>query len=204
MRFCDLTGKRYGRLTVIKRVYKEGDKKTYWMCKCDCGNETVVLASNLKRGHTTSCGCLKIERTKETNSTHGLSRTRIYHIYKNMKDRTTNDHNIGYKNYGGRSIKICDEWLNDFEKFYNWSMENGYKDGLTIDRINVNGNYEPSNCRWVTMKVQSNNRRNNHNITYNGETHTLSQWSERLGINCSTLSDRINRDHWPIERAFTK
>ena len=121
-----------------------------------------------------------------------------------MKTRTTNKNCPEYKNYGGRGIKICDEWLSDFRKFYYWSINNGYKDELTIDRIDVNGNYEPSNCRWTTQKVQQNNRTNNHNITYNGETHTMKQWAERLGIKYKTLERRINAYHLTIEKAFTK
>lgn len=200
MSFCDLTGKRYGRLTVVKRVYKDEKKNSYWLCKCDCGNETIVIAANLKSGQSKSCGCLR----KEVSTTHGKGGTRLYHIYKSMKNRTTNPNYKEYKYYGGRGIKICDEWLNDFEKFYDWSVSNGYKDDLTIDRIDVNGNYSPCNCRWVTMKEQQNNRRNNHIITYHGETHTVKQWAEKLEINYNTLLSRINRYHWTIERAFTQ
>lgn len=204
MRFEDLTGNRYGKLTVVKRVYKDGERKTHWLCKCDCGNETVVSSDNLKNGHTKSCGCLRVETSKVSLTTHGLSKTRLYKIYKGMKARTTNSSCNEYKNYGGRDIKICDEWLNDFTAFYCWAMGNGYKDGLTIDRIDVNGNYEPSNCRWATMKEQQNNRTNNHNITHNGETLTMKQWAEKLGINYKTLERRINAYHLPIEKALIK
>lgn len=204
MRFKDLTGNRYGKLTVVKRVYKDGERKTHWLCKCDCGNETVVSSDNLKNGHTKSCGCLRVETSKVSLTTHGLSKTRLYKIYKGMKERTMKEYNKKYKNYGGRGIKICDEWLNDFKTFYEWAISNGYEEGLTIDRIDVNGNYEPSNCRWATIKEQQNNRRNNHNITYNGETHTMKQWAEKLGINYKTLERRINAYHLPIEKALIK
>lgn len=204
MRYESMIGKRYGSLTVIKLEYKAKNGSNYWLCKCDCGNKTIVRTDNLRNGHTKSCGCLREKTSSELLTTHGLSETRIYKIYKAMKSRTTNKNSTGYKNYGGRGIKICDEWLSDFRKFYYWSINNGYKDGLTIDRIDVNGNYEPSNCRWTTMKEQGNNKRNNHNITYNGETHTMKQWAERLGINYYTLERRINAYHLPIERAFTK
>ena len=203
MKFNDLTGNRYGKLTVIKRVYKEGDNNTYWLCKCDCGNKTVVNAPHLKDGHTTSCGCVHKEALKKSITTHGLSKHPLYKIYKAMKERTNKEYSKSYKNYGGRGIKVCDEWLNDFGKFYDWAMSNGYKDGLTIDRIDVNGNYEPSNCRWATMKEQGNNKRNNRNITYHGQTYTMKQWAEKLGIKYSTLSMRINKYDWGIERALT-
>lgn len=203
-KFKDMTGNKYGRLTAIKRVHKDGFNRVCWLCKCDCGNELIVTSDNLRNGHTKSCGCLKEETSRKLLTTHGLSETRMYKIYKDMKTRTTNKNCPEYKNYGGRGIKICDEWLSDFRKFYYWSINNGYKDELTIDRIDVNGNYEPSNCRWTTQKVQQNNRTNNHNITYNGETHTMKQWAERLGIKYKTLERRINAYHLTIEKAFTK
>ena len=203
-KFKDMTGNKYGRLTAIKRVHKDGFNRVCWLSKCDCGNELIVTSDNLRNGHTKSCGCLKEETSRKLLTTHGLSETRMYKIYKDMKTRTTNKNCPEYKNYGGRGIKICDEWLSDFRKFYYWSINNGYKDELTIDRIDVNGNYEPSNCRWTTQKVQQNNRTNNHNITYNGETHTMKQWAERLGIKYKTLERRINAYHLTIEKAFTK
>lgn len=201
MRFDDLTGKRFGKLTVIKRVYKK-DKNVCWLCRCDCGNETIVAANHLKDGHTTSCGCVHKEALKKSVTTHDLSKHPLYKIYKGMKERTMKEYNKGYKNYGGRGIKICDEWLNDFKAFYNWSINNGYEEGMTIDRIDVNGNYEPSNCRWASWKEQENNRTNNHYITYNGETHTMKQWAEKLGIKYNTLSMRLNKYHWTVERAL--
>lgn len=204
MAFYDLTGKRYGSLTVIKLAYKTKDNRNCWLCKCDCGNETIVRSDNLINGHTESCGCLRERTSRKLLTTHGLSETRIYKIYKGMKARTTNENATEYKNYGGRGIKVCDEWINDFKAFYDWSINNGYKDGLTIDRIDVNGNYEPSNCRWATIKEQANNRTNNHFITYNGETHTMKQWSEKLNIDYKRLWSRINRYHWSIERALTQ
>ena len=203
-KFEDLTGKRYGRLTVIKRVHKDGEKCSHWLCKCDCGNETTVIACNLKAGRTQSCGCLNREAAKTAHTTHGHTGTRIYNVYHKMIDRTINPNDKSYKDYGGRGIKICDEWLNDFVSFYNWSIANGYKDGLTIDRIDVNGGYNPQNCRWATPKDQANNRRSNVNITYKGQTQTMMQWAELLNINYITLWKRIKQYHWSIERAFTQ
>ena len=136
------------------------------------------------------------------NLTHGQSYSRIYNTYHSMKQRCYNSKNKNYYNYGGRGIKICEEWLNDFQAFYDWSMSHGYSDDLTIDRKDNDGDYCPENCRWSTHKQQSNNVRTNHLITYKGETLTLKQWSEVLNINYNTLSRRINGMQWSVERAF--
>lgn len=163
MKAIDLTGQKYGKLTVVKRLkskpYPCGGSSTVYLCKCECGNEITALAGNLKRGHTTSCGCVQSEARKKVHTKHGASNHRLYNTWTNMKQRCYNPNSRDYKNYGERGISICEEWKNDFQAFYSWAMANGYKDNLTIDRIDVNGNYEPSNCRWVTMLVQRHNRR---------------------------------------------
>ena len=130
-------------------------------------------------------------------------KTRLYSIYKGMKDRCRYKSNDNYNRYGGRGIRVCEEWLSDFMSFYNWALKNGYKDNLTLDRIDSNGNYEPSNCRWQTYKEQANNTRRNHFITFNNETHTLTQWAEKIGMKRSTLSNRITVKKWSIEKALT-
>ena len=199
-KFIDLTGQRFGRLTVIERAKNTKNNKAQWLCECDCGNKKVVSAANLKNGGTISCGC----RSKEAKFIkHGKSNDRLYKRWTAIKRRCYDKRCVNYKNYGGRGIKVCDEWLNSFQSFYDWSVANGFADSLTLDRIDVNGNYEPNNCRWVTIEVQSNNRRNNHLLTYNGETHTMSEWSSILGIERYILNNRIVAQHWAVERALT-
>lgn len=137
-----------------------------------------------------------------SNFKHGKRNTNIYGVWQTMKTRCYNEHSEKYKNYGGRGITVCDEWRNDFQAFYNWAINNGYDDNLTIDRIDVNEDYSPSNCRWITNKEQQRNRRNNRNITINGETHCLSEWCEILGLNYNTVRSRLNIYKWSIERAL--
>lgn len=190
MKLIDLTGQQFGYLKVIKRL--ENDTKTNksrWLCKCVCGKEINVSGDNLRSGGQKSCGC-----QQHNGSLNGLSKSPLYQVLKGMRVRCNNKNNNAYKNYGGRGIKVCDEWLNKengFLNFYNWSMNNGYEKGLTIDRIDVNGNYEPSNCRWATMEEQCNNKRNNHIITINDETHTLTEWANIYRINSKLLERRI-------------
>lgn len=148
-------GEKFGRLTVISRNTKE--KK--WTCICECGNTVSVIASNLNKGNTKSCGCLQRDIRSITGKKHGMEGTKIYHVWKSMKQRCFNSNHKSFKYYGGRGITVCDEWKNDFQAFYDWAMANGYKEGLTIDRIDANGNYEPSNCEWVTQKQNNSHRR---------------------------------------------
>lgn len=197
-RIKDLTGRRFGKLVVIEML-KKGKAK----CVCDCGNTKIIATSSLKAGLTKSCGCVRKEISKEKMQTHKLTNSRLYSIYKGMKERCNYKKHKEYSEYGKRGITVCKEWGNDFMNFYNWAMANGYKDNLTIDRINNNKGYSPENCRWATYKEQCNNTRKNNFITYNNQTHSLTEWAEILGIKRSTLSSRIHRSNWSIEKAFT-
>lgn len=200
----DLTGNIYGRLLVIKRLGTI-NKKTWYECKCVCGIIKKISYSDLTSGRTKSCGCYKKEYLTKKNTTHGLSlkngkQTRLFRIWNNIKTRVYNHNISNFKNYGGRGIKLCEEW-HDFQKFHKWALENGYSKTLSIDRINVNGNYEPNNCRWVYQKVQANNTRRNKYILLNGITKTLKEWSEYYNINYRTVRDRLKRK-WDIKDAL--
>ena len=197
----NLLNKRFGRLDVINYA---GNGK--WECLCDCGNHIIVYGYDLRNEKVKSCGCYKKDYIANKNVTHGLSNTRLFNIYYDMLSRCYDTNIQQYEFYGKRGILICNEWTDKekgFINFYNWSIKNGYKDDLTIDRVNVNGDYEPNNCRWATMKEQSNNRRSNHNIELNGITKTISEWSEIYKINDHTVRDRLKRG-WTEEDAIRK
>lgn len=167
-KLIDLTGQKYGRLTVIERAGRTAHgEHAKWVCLCECGNVTTVIGKNLRNGNTTSCGCAHKEQMSQigkANRTHGKSHTRLHKVWAGMIGRCYNPRKPYYKWYGGRGITVCDEWRNDFQSFYDWAMANGYDPDAprwdcTIDRIDVDGNYEPSNCRWVTMAEQNKNKR---------------------------------------------
>ena len=201
----DLTGKKFGKLEVIG-VHDTGSRKTYYVCQCDCGNIKVVRADALISGATKSCGCIKKEHDKinlTANHKHKMSGTRIYETWQDMKRRCYNKQNARYDRYGGRGITVCDEWLNNFQSFYDWAISNGYSDDLTIDRIDNDGNYEPSNCRWSTAKEQCNNRGSNINITIGNATKSLMCWCEIFNVDYKKVYARYKRNGYEgIDRLF--
>ena len=207
MKKLDLTGMKFSRLTAVKEVEPKrkpsGQKEVKWLCLCECGNQISVSVGNLRTGHTKSCGCFRAEKMSNKQKVHGMSQSRLYGIYTGIKTRCLNANEPAYKDYGGRGIKMCDEWLNDFMAFYDWAMANGYNDNLSIDRIDVNGNYEPSNCQWATRKEQNNNKRNNHLITYKGKTQTIAQWANEKGLSYKVLYTRLIDYKWAIDKALT-
>lgn len=198
-KLIDIVGEKYNMLTVVERLPNDNSGSTVWLCKCDCGNYTKVRGKNLKNGAVKSCGCLKqISHTK----THGKSKTRIYNTWASMKSRCLNPNDNSYFRYGGRGICVCEEWINSFESFYDWSMENGYTDSMTIERKDNDGNYCPENCRWATQKEQCRNRRTNAVFEYMGEKHILTEWCEILNLEYKFVHNRI-RHGWSFERAIS-
>ena len=201
MRVIDITGNKYNKWTVIERAENDKNGGARWLCRCECGNEKIVQASHLKNGASQSCGCLNKERSRQAHTKHSMSNERLYRTYKHMMNRCNNANVDGYELYGGRGISVCDEWQ-EFIPFKEWALNNGYNDNLTLDRIDCNGNYEPANCRWITIKEQQCNKRNNHLVTYKGITKTISQWAEKKGMQYNTLYARLTRYGWSIERAL--
>ena len=184
----DLTNNKYGKLTVTSlNEEKSSNKKAYWNCVCECTGTKVCRSDGLKNGTYTHCGCVKPSYYK-----HGMTNTRLFNIWGGMKDRCCNKKSRDFPKYGGRGIFICNEWLDDFMNFYNWAMANGYADDLTIDRIDNDGIYEPSNCRWVDVKTQQNNTSFNNKITLDGVTKSISEWSEISGVSRPTIRKRYN------------
>lgn len=209
MKTIDITNNRYGKLVAIERS-KNISGKTAWKCKCDCGNITYVSTSNLTCNRIRSCGCLKLEKLLERSTTHNQRHTVLYSVWRGLRQRCNNPKHASYHNYGGRGITVCEEWDKSFQSFYEWSYANGYstenqkdeKLKLTIDRIDNNGNYEPSNCRWVDRKTQARNMRNTKLIEFNGEIKSISEWCEIYSIKKGSFNTRIKYG-WAIEEALT-
>jgi hypothetical protein len=188
-----LTGYRSHRLVVQDEFERKefGNKmRTFWKCLCDCGNIYWAESYNIKTKIAKSCGC--INKSGQSNTKHGMANSKLYRVWYSMKQRCINPKVPAYKWYGRRGIHVCESWDTDFLSFVYWSLSNGYEEGLTLDRINNDGNYEPSNCRWVTFKVQSNNRSTNKFIEYNNKRLTYKQWSQELGVRYEILKDKSN------------
>lgn len=200
----DLTGKVYGKLIVVGRVHNKG-KYPAWLCKCECGNEHIVLGTSLQQGNVTSCGCYHREIASITNIKHQKSKDKIYKEWSGIKTRCFNEKFYKYKDYGGRGITMCDRWRDSFEAFYEdvSKLPHFGEKGYSINRKNNDGNYEPDNVEWADKITQANNKRNNHLITYNGKTQTLAQWSKETGILSSVIIKRFNLG-WDVDEILTK
>lgn len=203
----DYTGYKFGMLTVLRRaddrIMPSGKHEIMYECVCNCGNVKTVRISSLKNGNTKSCGCYRAKSSSDRRTKHGASQEKIYRVWRTMKDRCESPTNKSYYLYGGRGIKVCEEW-HDSAVFIAWAKENGYVEGTTLDRIDSNKDYCPENCRWVDRTTQNNNTSRNHMITFNGKTQTMAEWSRETGISYHAIKSRLNKYHWSVEDALTK
>lgn len=205
--FKHYIGQRNGEITVMNVVYKKGmtkgketQERAMLECKCDCGNVFYIRPYQFARNEYSSCGCRK--RRSPYNATHKLSKEKLYHIWETMRLRCSNPKSKRYYLYGARGIRVCDEWQNDFLAFREWALSSGYSQGLSLDRIDPDGNYEPSNCRWATIKEQQNNRRITKKATLNGVTKPVSIWCDEMGLNKKTVYERIRTGGMSPEEAL--
>ncbi len=208
----DIKNQRFNRLVALEIVGKNNDRANVWRCICDCGNETNTSASRLRSGHTKSCGCLRKEKAvlaqKQNCYIHGFRRTPFYKSWSSMKERCNNRNSIAFTNYGGRGIRVCERWLS-FENFMQDMYESyqlhvqvfGLKN-TTLERVDVNKNYNKQNCRWATNEEQSRNRRNNVLLTFNKKTQCMAAWADEVNIGASVIYKRLKRG-WSVEKALT-
>lgn len=205
-KLVDLTGQKFGRLVVIERAPNDvpaTNRGAKWLCRCDCGNLKSIDGTELRNGRIKSCGCLHNEVARARRFKHGKSSSKLYKVWEAMKKRCNNPSDKEYHNYGARGIRVSEEWENSYLTFERWAYSNGYIEGLTIDRIDYNGNYCPENCRWTSWIVQGNNKRNNRRIEYNGELITIAQAEKITGIKHTTIISRLNHG-WDVDRALTE
>lgn len=199
--FWDLSGQKFNKLTAIKQVGVKANSVLY-LCKCECGGERIVKSWVLKCGRVKDCGCVsqknRNEIISEKNKTHGDSKTRLYSCWIGIKSRCYRQKDKYYKDYGGRGIKVCNEWIHNYEQFRDWALKNGYKDNLTIDRIDVNDDYKPSNCRWITMTEQTYNKRNTRKIYLNGIGKTASEWSKIFPLTSPGIYGFAKNNNWQL------
>lgn len=203
----DISGQRFGRLTVIERAESPVNKSSrgtgsFWLCKCDCGNTCIVRRPYLIRGCTKSCGCLFKEHHGIPQNLNGLSKHPLYSVWTSMRDRVKRQNLWHYKYYGGRGIKVCTEWDTDFLAFYNWAITHGYEQGLELNRINNDGDYCPDNCEFTTEIRNKNNRSNTIYVEYKGRTQPLSDWCRELNLPRDTIYWRLHSAKWDVNRAF--
>ena len=198
-KMIDISGKKFGRWTVIQKDKSDKAGIAVWLCRCDCGKESLISGNSLRSGNSISCGCFRKENPN--HKTHGQSETKVYLVWRSMIARCYNKNVIAYKDYGGRGISVCDKWRDSFENFISDMGLPPPKH--TIERKNNNGNYEPENCLWASYKVQANNRRGNRIIVINGISKTMSQWSEEYGVKVGTIWSRL-KNGWSPELAVFK
>lgn len=195
-KLIDITGQKYGMLTPVKYL-----GKSQWLCKCECGNLSVHSSVHLKHGDVKSCGCMTEVWREKSRGFHQESKTRLYNIWSSMKQRCYNPKNQGYKWYGARGIKVCDEWM-DYLGFRDWALSSGYSDDLTLDRLDSDKEYCPGNCRWATYAEQENNKRNNKYIEFDGKRLTYSQWARETGLSKEAIRRRM-LSGWSAEDCLT-
>lgn len=209
-KLIDLTGQRFGRLTVIERVENDKWGAARWLCRCGCGNEKIVLAHNLKCGNVRSCGCLSKEiapergrhsRIGERSKIHGDFGTRLYRIWAAMKRRCYNPHAAYYEDYGMRGITVCDEWL-DYGPFKEWALSAGYCEGMSIERVEVDAGYSPENCIWIPLNEQNRNKRNTIRMEYQGRIYTIKEMAAMTGLSERTIAGRYERG-WSVEKILS-
>ncbi|OPY84201.1 MAG: hypothetical protein A4E65_00339 [Syntrophorhabdus sp. PtaU1.Bin153] len=189
----DLTGKVFGHLTVLG-FHEKKNGSQYWLCKCDCGKTVIIQRSNMTSGTTKSCGCMK-------GFKHGFYGHPVYKAFYRMKDRCSNPHNKSFSRYGGRGITVCSEW-SDVATFAAWALASGWKQGLTLDRVDPNGNYEPSNCRWISLEAQQRNRTNTKKVIWEGNEVALTVLCEQKGIDYKKVHNRMTKLGWSLGRAL--
>lgn len=201
--YNDFTNSRFGKLLALKPMGLNSHREMTWLCRCDCGKETITNAYSLKTGMTKSCGCLRT--AKRINAMcYKENYKHLHEIYTNMKTRCYNDKTEQYENYGGRGIIVCDEWLNSFKMFYDWAISNGYNKNLTLDRQNNDSNYNPNNCRWVNKTVQANNRRTNKILTVGKISDTMANWSRKSGTEYYKIQRRLKKGYSDIDAIYGK
>lgn len=201
MSFINRSGHKFGRLTVFDDYYIK-NRKSFWKCKCECGVVKYISANSLASGMVNSCGCLRKEKAK-LNKKHGLWGHPLYWVHRSMLNRCYRTKDQSYKDYGARGIKVCNKWRNSVKEFYEWCMRNGWIKGIDLDRRNNNGNYCPSNCRFVTRKVSMNNTRLSLNVTIKGKKYTMDQLEKKYGIPASRIAHRIKYNNWTVDQAIS-
>lgn len=197
--YSDLEGKKFNRLTVVQRIGLDKYNCVIWRCRCDCGNELYLSSNKIVNGYTKSCGCLAKEISSrqviEKNTKHGLAKHPLYATWKNIRQRCSNPNNTHYKSYGGRGIAVAKEW-GEFKPFYDWAISNGWEKGLSIERIDNNGDYCPANCCFIPLNHQNRNKQNTVKITYDGQTRPLFVWCQMYGLRFKTCYNRLRNYGW--------